>query len=185
MILKNFFLSLLVFFAFCSLHTRELDNPPNGISVQKGKTYLSSGVKSNKENEEQILKLIQSLVDWTLAKDYSKLPDYVDQKKGLYPDIKGEWTYSKLLSELKNPDSYFEVFFFNREKLIQEKNSTDVWTVRELLILSEGLKADFFFETNDACEVKLHFNKSSKLQGDLNNPYFVRTGGTWKIYRLF
>jgi len=183
--LKVLFTFICMLWISCSLRTQELKTPKEGILVQKRNAYLAPSVKRNLESEQQILKLLQTLVNWTLEKDYSKLPELVDPKKGLYVDLKAEWNYKKLLDELKNPNSYFEIFFFDKEKLIREKNSTDVWTVRELLILSGGLKADLFFESNESCEVKLIFDKSSKHQTDLNNPYFIKVNGSWKVYRLF
>jgi hypothetical protein len=185
MIKKIFLYNFLGLVLSCSLHTRELDTPPEGIKISKGQSYLSNNTKPDTKSEQEILSLLQVLVDWTLKKDYSQLTELVDPKKGVFPDLKSEWSYEKLQAELKNPNSYFETFFFQREKLLQEVNNKEAMTVRELIILSGGLKADLFFESKDECEVKLHFIKDSKYKGDLNNPYFLRINGKWKIYRLF
>lgn len=182
--MKLFFFIILFGFLFC-ITPKESSNSKNSILVTLGAIYNPSKVNIQDEDKQQILLLLQKLVDMTLEKSFLELPNYVDSELGIYPDLKAHWSYSKLKQELNNPNSYFEIFFFNKEKLMKEKNSPNVLTVREIILLSEGMKADLFFESREECEVKLIFKKSSKHQGDLNNPYFIKRGNAWKVYRLF
>lgn len=179
---------ILLFFcaaSFFCLTPKETETPNQKILVTIGKVYNTSKMSIQEKDKQEILSLLQTLVNMTLEKNFIQLPNYVDSELGIYPDLKAHWSYYKLKEEVRNPNSYFEIFFFDKEKLIKEKNSPNVMTVREVLLISEGLKADLFFESLEECEVKILFQKASKYQGDLNNPYFIKRNGKWKIYRLF
>ena len=79
----------------------------------------------------------------------------------------------------------FEVFFFDTNKLKKEKSSDLVRTVRDVLLLSEGLLAEMYYESDTIVEVKLRFQKNKKLENDLNTLYFSKQGGKWYVERLF
>jgi hypothetical protein len=79
----------------------------------------------------------------------------------------------------------FEVFFFDTNKLKKEKNSEMVKTVRDILILSEGLVAELYYENEYTVEVKLRFQKNKKFENDLNTLYFSKMGDKWYVERLF
>ncbi len=182
--MKKTLLLLLILLASCKSQTREMVVPQEGVVVEQGKIYPSPGVKRISGSETEILQKLQSLVDWTLEKNYSKLPSIVHPEKGLYVDLKSLWDFPKLQEELKNPDSYLEVFFLNQEKMNSTKEGVN-YTIRNLLILSKGVVAEMYFETKDSCEIKLKFKENKEREFDLNNAYFIRVDGKWYLHRLF
>lgn len=179
------FLIFVLFSFFYCISSKENLTSKIEVTVTLGAIYNPSKANIQEKDKQEILSLLQKLVDMTLEKSFLELPNYVDPELGIYPDLKAHWSYSKLKQEVRNPNSYFEIFFFNKDKLMKERNSPNVLTVRDVILFSEGLRADLFFESKEECEVKLIFNKASKYQGDLNNPYFVKRGNVWKVYRLF
>ncbi len=154
-------------------------------SVQKGKVFLAGHQGDHSKNSEEILSLLRRLVEGTVKKDLKFLPDTVSPKEGVYLDLKGHWSKDDLISELKSPNNYFQTYFFDHELLEKQKGSSEVRTVRELLLLSGGIEADLFFESLSACEVKLRFKENAKLEKELINPYFIKSEGKWYLYRLF
>ena len=156
----------------------------NKISVKLGTIYIDPLIKKGTSDIE-IIHIINFLVESTLHRDYSKLSMFVSSEKGLYIDLKAHLSYTDLLKEVNKKDSYFEVFFFDTNKLKKEKNSEMVKTVRDILILSEGLVAELYYENEYAVEVKLRFQKNKKFESDLNTLYFSKMGDKWYVERLF
>lgn len=157
---------------------------PKNISLKIGTIYIDSTIKKGTSDIE-ILKIINFLVESTINRDYSKLPLVVSSENGLYIDLKAHLSYADLVKEVNKKDSYFEVFFFNTNKLKKEKNSDIVKTVRDVLVLSEGLLAEMYYESDSAVEVRLRFLKNKKFENDLNTLYFSKLGGKWYVERLF
>jgi len=154
------------------------------ISLKLGTIYIDPTIKKGTSDIE-ILKILNFLVESTVNKDYSKIPIFVSSEKGLYIDLKAHLSYADLVKEVNKKDSYFEVFFFDTKKLKKEKNSDLARTVRDVLLLSEGLFAEMYYESDTAVEVKLRFQKNKKFENDLNTLYFSKEGGKWYIERLF
>ena len=154
------------------------------ISLKLGFIYIDPTIKKGTSDIE-ILKILNFLVESTVNRDYSKLPMYVSSENGLYIDLKAHLSYTDLVKEINKKDSYFEVFFFDTNKLKKEKSSDLVRTVRDLLLLSEGLLAEMYYESDTTVEVKLRFQKNKKLENDLNTLYFSKQGGKWYVERLF
>jgi len=90
-----------------------------------------------------------------------------------------------LKNEIQKKNSYFEIFFFNRNLLAKEKKSSDVRTVRDLLFLAGELKMEYYYESSTAVEVKLKFRDNKTYENELNNLYFIKSGNKWFIHRLF
>ncbi|MCB1178861.1 MAG: hypothetical protein KDK36_14850 [Leptospiraceae bacterium] len=182
---KLFILIIFIFlYANCSVQTREMDSPGEGIDIKIKSIYSARGVKRPKDADKEILDKFHILVDLTLKKDYSSLPSLVNPKRGIYVDLKSHWSFNQLKEELKNPESYLETFYFSQEKLNKETGGGS-YTVRNLLIMAEKLEIELFFETEDSCEIKVKFLKNKSKEFDLNNPYFIRIDGKWYLYRLF
>jgi len=154
------------------------------ISLKLGTIYIDPTIKKGTSDIE-ILKILNFLVESTVNRDYSKLPLVVSSEKGLYIDLKAHLSYADLVKEVKRKDSYFEVFFFDTNKLKKEKNSDIVKTVRDVLVLSEGLLAEMYYESDTVVEVKLRFQKNKKFENDLNTLYFSKQGEKWYVERLF
>lgn len=182
--LKIIFILLTFLFTDCKTQTREMAVPEMGIQTKVGQIYNAPGVKRIAGSETEILEKLNLLVEWTVKKDYSRLPEIVHPEKGIYVDLKSHWDYTKLQNELKNPDSYLEVFFLNQDKLNKEKEGIN-YTVRNLLILGKEISFELYFESKDACEVKVKFSENETKANDLNNPYLIRVDGKWYIHRLF
>lgn len=143
------------------------------------------GEKPEKDSSEEILRILKSLSQGILNKNLSVILNFVHKDRGVYLDLKGLWKYEDLQAELEKDNSYFEIYFFNHDKLEKEKGSQDVMTVRELLIASKGIRADLFFEDANSCEVKLQFLANKNLAYNLNNPHFIKIDGKWYLYRMF
>nr|WP_243396671.1 hypothetical protein [Leptospira wolffii] len=147
--------------------------------------FLAGHQADHTKNTQEILALLKRLVDGTVKKDFRFLPEIVSVKEGIYLDLKGHWSREDLIRELTTENNYFQTYFFDRELLQKQKNSSEVRTVRDLLLQSGGIVADLYFESSSACEVKLRFKENSKLEKELINPYFVKSEGKWYLYRLF
>ena len=160
-----------------------LSNPAS-IPIELKHTY-ADGNKITGKDSEQIMSILRKLVIAVEEKNASKIVKYISKEKGAYLDVKGLWDYESILEEIKKDDSYLEVYFFDHEKLVKQKQSENVLTVRELIQKSGGLEVDLFFESSTACEGKLRFKKNKKLEKDMNNPYFLKVKGKWYVYRLF
>lgn len=175
----------LFLFQFCStMIPQKLVSSSSRINVSLGNVYMSNKFLRGNSDQE-ILKILQFLVDSTLQKDYHKLPDLVSVEKGLYVDLKGHLSYPKLLEEINAKNSYFEIFFFDSEKLKKEKKTESVKTVRDLLLLSDGLLAEIYYESSNSAEVRLRFQKNKKWEGDLNTLILAKKEEKWWVERLF
>ena len=184
---KNAINISLFFFLFQSCITLSIPSyfaKSNKISVKLGTIYLDPLINKGTSDIE-ILNILNFLVESTLNRDYSKLSMFVSSEKGLYIDLKAHLSYADLLKEVNKKDSYFEVFFFDTSKLKKEKKSEIVKTVRDVLVLSEGLLAELYYETESAVEVRLRFQKNKKFENDLNTMYFSKLGEKWYVERLF
>ncbi|WP_246028209.1 hypothetical protein [Leptospira fletcheri] len=183
-----FFLLFLVAFActdctrFVRKRTVSEELSPN---VERAKIYLSGHTGEFTKDSEEILAILRRLIDGTVRKDLTFLPDLVSEEDGIYIDLKGHWDRARLKTELSAKDNYFRTYFFDREALEKEKNHTDVRTVRDLLLSSGGIEVDFYFETPQACEVKFKFQENRKWESELINPYFTKRKGKWYVHRLF
>ncbi|MEI1278832.1 hypothetical protein V6Z05_10930 [Leptospira venezuelensis] len=153
--------------------------------VTKGKVFLAGHTGEHSNDTEEILKLVQRLVSGTISRDLNFLPEIVSKKDGIYLDIKGNWTREQLIQEIATADNYFRIYFFDRDLLEKQKNSKDVRTVRDLLLSSGGIEVDFYYESKNACELKLKFKENQKLERELINPYFIKQDGKWYLFRLF
>ncbi|WP_061278576.1 hypothetical protein [Leptospira interrogans] len=150
-----------------------------------GKIFLAGHTVDHKKDTSEILRLIQTLVKDTVAKDYSKLSDQVSPKEGLLLDLKGIWTREEIKKELSKKGNYFETYFFDRELLKKQKNSENVRTVRDLFLLSGGIEIEFYYESMTECELKFRFKENTEWEKELINPYFKKVQGKWYLHRMF
>ena len=154
------------------------------MTLIKGTVYINPKIPKD-DSEKIIFDLTNLLIKYTIQKDYSRLPELVSTEQGLFIDLKGYLGIEDLKKELQNKNSYFEIFFFNRNLLANEKNSSDVRTVRDLLFLAGELRMEYYYESELAVEVKLKFRDNRKYENELNNLYFIKSGNKWFIHRLF
>ncbi|WP_061249057.1 hypothetical protein [Leptospira alstonii] len=163
------------------LSTTNLKSP----DVRAGKVFLAGHTGDHSKDTPEILRLIKTLVEDTIAKDFSKLPDQVSPKDGLLLDLKGIWTREEIKKELFKEGNYFETYFFDRELLKKQKESENVRTVRDLFLLSGGIEVEFYYESMTECELKLGFKENKELEKELLNPYFKKVQGKWYLHRMF
>lgn len=180
---------IIFFFFFLSHGCNTLPIPSyfmnsKNINLNLGTIFIDPTIKKGTSDIE-ILKILKFLVESTINRDYSKLPMFVSPENGLYIDLKAHLSYADLVREVNKKDSYFEVFFFDTKKLKKEKKSDSVRTVRDVLLLSEGLFAEMYYDSETAVEVKLRFQKNKKLENELNTLYFSKQRGQWYVERLF
>lgn len=176
------FQKILVGFLFCFCVNLLAES--NFISFQVRDTYANGNQVSNLE-VKRIMRVLRGVKNAVIERNSDKLISFISKEKGAYLDVKGLWEYEKILEEAKKENSYFEIFFYDHEKLAKQKETDDVYTVRELLLKSEGIQVDLFFDSDSACEAKLIFKKNNKLEKDMNNPYLIKVNGQWFIYRFF
>ncbi|RHX88642.1 hypothetical protein [Leptospira stimsonii] len=153
--------------------------------IRAGKIFLASHTGDHSKDTPEILLLMKSLIDDTISKDFSKLPERVAPKDGLLLDLKGTWTREQITKELLKKENYFQTYFFDRELLKKQKNSENVRTVRDLFLLSGGIEAEFYYESLTECELKLRFKDNIELEKELLNPYFKKVQGKWYLHRMF
>ncbi|EMY78033.1 hypothetical protein LEP1GSC060_1769 [Leptospira weilii serovar Ranarum str. ICFT] len=153
--------------------------------IRAGKVFLAGHTGDHSKDTPEILQLIKTLVEDTIGKDFSKLPDRVSPKDGLLLDLKGIWTREEIKKELSQKGNYFETYFFDRELLKKQKNSENVRTVRDLFLLSGGIEVEFYYESMTECELKLGFKNNIELGKELLNPYFKKVQGKWYLHRMF
>ncbi|EQA38569.1 hypothetical protein LEP1GSC047_2170 [Leptospira inadai serovar Lyme str. 10] len=154
-------------------------------SVEKSKIFLAGHTGEYSKDSDEILSILRKLIAGTVQQDLSFLPNLVSEEEGIYLDMKGHWSRKQLAEELSLEDNYFRTYFFDRDALEKAKKNSNVRTVRDLLLSSKGIEADFYFETPYACEVKLRFKENRKLESELINPYFSKLRGKWYVHRLF
>lgn len=165
----------------CAAQTRQVQDKNIPINVQIGNIYG----KSKETDSKEIHHIMDDLVQNIQNRKIDVLLNYVHKDKGIYLDLKGNWNYDQLKNEVQSTDSYFELFFFDHEKLSKHKNSKNVKTIQEIIEESNGLILDMFFEDAENCEIKIRFSKKNKSENDLINPYFIKINKKWYIYRLF
>ncbi len=169
----------------CSyIFVKNISNPNDSVKLVRGQIFIDPKI-SKDDSETIIFAITNKLINYTIQKDYSRLPDLILPEKGLFIDLKGHLGVEELKKEILKSDSYFEVFFFNRSLLAKEKNNSDVRTVRDLLFLAGELRMEYYYESDSSVEVKLRFRDNKKYENELNNLYFIKSGKNWYVYRLF
>ncbi|AXR61917.1 hypothetical protein [Leptospira mayottensis] len=181
-----FFLGLTLSYGLISGQgTTQSETNLKKIEIRAGKIFLAGHTGDHSKDTAQILLLIKNLVEDTVGKNFSKLPDQVSPKDGLLLDLKGIWTREEIKKELSKKGNYFETYFFERELLKKQKNSENVRTVRDLFLLSGGIEVEFYYESMTECELKLKFKDNIQLEKELINPYFKKVQGKWYLHRMF
>jgi len=165
--------SLLLFLHCLSTNKPEApeENLPCPIPIQIGKIYGSSG---SPELVAEVLPLVQELVQSICLGNLRVLPNLLEPDMGLFLEGKAHWTTREVVQDLANPKGYFETTFF-------QKGNKVSMTVQETLHQSRGLEVDFFFDSHQDCELKLHFLQNKKLARNLINPRLSKFQGRWYL----
>lgn len=129
---------------------------------------------------------IRTLLSMLDKKDLSGLPAMVSPEQGLYTDLKVHKKYDELSTEIQKKDGYLRTFFLDTETLRTYSKDPRNLAVRDVFLLTERIKVDFYVEQgSNQCELKIFLLDSPENNYRLNNPVFVRDGLSWKLLRLF
>lgn len=170
--------SLFLIIIFTCQTLPELDG---SLNVSKGTVYG----KAHETDKQEIEALFQKMVQAVLNKNLLEISNDIHPKQGIWVDLKAQWTKEEFVKSFEEVDNYFEIYFYSTNKLRQKKQNDSSWSVRDILILSRGIRIDYYFDAKDECELDLLFEANQELEGDLANPVFRKQGGRWYIYRLF
>lgn len=170
--------------------SRDLFSSPNSetkelncfIPIRMGKVY---GTGLSKFDQTFILTELKILLSDLCEKKFSHLISLIHPTQGLYVDAKGYWTIEEVKNDLKDPNGYFQVYYFDQEKLDQKKGSAGNLTVREVFISAKQVFVDFYVSSSEEVEVKFRFEENPKLERYLINPSFMKSEGNWFLLRMF
>ncbi len=170
-------LKIFFFFFYFSLTAQEI--PVSIGSVYKNKNdVLDSDV-------EKIFLLSKKLILCTIEKNKKCFLESISKQKGVYVDLKAIWTYKEVESEITKQDSYFDIFFFDSEKLKSYTKNENSKTVKEILESADEIFLDIYFDSIQNAEINIRFKNGNKLEKDLNNPYFIKEKNKWFLFRFF
>ena len=161
--------------------------PPGGPKLVPGEVYWEAP-HSAEERERLVREITEKLgriFALVEAGELERLPEFVSRERGLYVDLKAHQTYERLLSEVTEKEGYLQMFYLDTEALREYTEDGTRLSVRDLLRLTKEVRVEYFVEDEDTCELRLHLTDRPDLDYFLNNPYFIREDGDWKIYRLF
>lgn len=113
------------------------------------------------------------------------LLSFVEKETGLFVDAKGYWTVQEVEEDLRDPDGYFALYYFNQTKLNQKKGSSGNLTIRDVFVQAETVVLDFYIGSSEEVEIKFRFPKDPKLERYLINPNFIKIKNTWYLHRMF
>ncbi len=151
------------------------------IPLEQGKIYGNHG---KKEDIDQVLKKLKLLIDDICTGNLNHLPELVFGELGLFIDAKGHWTKEEVLKDLKNPEGYFQTYFFNQSLLDKKKGNQGNLTIQMALRSSNGLVIDYFFDSSKETEVQIKFKENPINMRYLINPVFAKIEGEWMLLRM-
>ncbi|BDA78527.1 hypothetical protein LPTSP3_g14570 [Leptospira kobayashii] len=158
------------------------ENPNCPIPLQIGKLY---GRYADKEEAKRIYIEIEKLLRSICLGHLNDLPDMIFPKMGLFVDAKAHWTREEVVSDLKNKDGYFNVYFFDSDRLDEKKGSRGNLTIQQALVSSGGISIDFHFDSALESELQFRFSENPKNVRYLINPIFGKFEGKWMLLRMF
>ncbi|MCW7481594.1 hypothetical protein [Leptospira kanakyensis] len=152
------------------------------IPFSVGKVY---GTSISKFDQTVIVSELKILLSDLCLGEFTHLLILVHPTKGLYVDAKGYWTVEEVKADLKDPNGYFQVYYFHSEKLDSKKGSSGNLTVRDVFLAAKQVSVDFYIGSSEEVEVKFRFLENPKLERYLINPSFVKAEGKWYLLRMF
>jgi hypothetical protein len=154
------------------------------ISLER-ETIYNSNENLSKKDLEKINNSLHLLIQSVLDRDKSKLLNLVSPKEGIYVEENSFKTFAEFEKELKESNSYIDIFFFDTEKLIQHTKNPDSKTVRDLLILSKGLNYELYVDSSREVTIKFKFFKNRVWERELNQAILKKDKLKWYLYKLF
>lgn len=113
------------------------------------------------------------------------LVSFIDKETGLFVDAKGYWTLGEVKVDLKDPEGYFALYYFDKAKLDQKKGSIGNLTIREVFTQAGPVFIDFYIGSKEEVELKFRFPDQPKLERYLINPSFIKLQNSWYLHRMF
>ncbi|TGM81769.1 hypothetical protein EHR01_02960 [Leptospira mtsangambouensis] len=152
------------------------------IPLVLGKIY---GTSISKFDQTVIFSELRILLSDLCERKFHHLISLVHPSKGLYVDAKGYWSVEEVKNDLNDPYGYFQVYYFDQEKLDQKKGSFGNLTVRDVFSFAKQVVVDIFVSSSEEVEVKFRFEENPKLERYLINPSFIKVEGHWYLLRMF
>ncbi|MCT8332753.1 hypothetical protein NUH30_03630 [Leptospira sp. 85282-16] len=152
------------------------------IPITMGKVY---GTGLSKFDQTFIFTELKILLSDLCDKKFSHLLSLIHPNQGLYVDAKGYWTIEEVKNDLKDPNGYFQVYYFDQQKLDQKKGSSGNLTVREVFLSAKHVSVDLYVSSSEEVEAKFRFVENPKLERYLINPSFIKSEGNWYLLRMF
>ncbi|MCW7489863.1 hypothetical protein [Leptospira meyeri] len=152
------------------------------IPLMLGKVY---GTSLSKFDKTFILSELKILLSDLCERKFKNLTSLIHPAKGLYVDAKGYWTTQEVKNDLIDPYGYFQVYYFDSEKLDKKKGSFGNLTVRDVFSLAKQVTVDIYVGSSEEVEVKFRFEENPKLERYLINPSFIKIEGRWYLLRMF
>ena len=132
-----------------------------------------------------ILESLQRLLLLVEQGKLEQLPGMVSENKGIYVDLKSHRKRADLAGEIADKKSYLPMYYLDTRALRKSTGDENQLSIRDVLRTTREIKVDFFRESDDECELKLHLVDNLEASYRLNNPVFIRENGAWLVYRLF
>ncbi|MCE9596491.1 MAG: hypothetical protein K8S54_00855 [Spirochaetia bacterium] len=176
-------LTILTFGLQCASFSRV----PSFPRLESGRVIFNEGgTRPTKETTDALLHVLRELLLMVEHRDWSKLPDYVSKKKGIYVDLKGYRSFQQLAEDVKDRNGYLYLFYHDTAALRAGTGDKGQIAVRDLVLNAGTIRVDFFMEEGSTeCEMKLSLEETPKESYRMNQPVFILEDGQWKVYRLF
>ncbi|MBL0956173.1 MAG: hypothetical protein IBJ01_15545 [Leptospira sp.] len=116
---------------------------------------------------------------------FSHLLDFVDMETGLFVDAKGYWSKEEVALDLKDPNGYFSLYYFDGKKLDLKKGNQGNLTIRDVFYQAGLVVIDVYIGSKEEVELKFRFDSNPKLERYLINPSFIKIGNNWYLHRMF
>ncbi|WP_244936941.1 hypothetical protein [Leptospira brenneri] len=152
------------------------------IPLALGSVY---GTSISKFDQTVILSQIKILLGDLCDRSFSHLLSLIHPTKGLYVDAKGFWTLEEVEKDLKDPNGYFQVYYFDSETLDQKKGTVGNLTLRSVFLSTKQTIVDLYVGSSEEVEVKFRFPENPKLERYLINPSFIKWEKNWYLQRMF
>lgn len=110
---------------------------------------------------------------------------WISESEGLWVEGKGHWTIQEVLADVKNPDGYFQVYFFDQQALNQKKGNSSNFTVQNLFFQAKEIQYEIYANSESELEIHFVFLENPKLARELLNPIFRYKNNRWFLVQMF
>lgn len=143
------------------------------------------GMTADDADIPRVLDRLQRLMLLVDQERLVDLPAMVSPDRGVYVDLKSHRKSEDLAREISDPAGYLNLYYLDTAGLRENTGDETQLSVRDVLRTTRTIKVDFFRESEDEIELKLHLVDNMDESYRLNNPVFIREGERWLVYRLF